>query len=292
MTNHFKLVILGILAFLILIIINTWLMPPQEKDKTKGTVELVYVEWDSEVASAHVIRVVLEELGYQVKMFAVSAAAMWQAVASGDKDALVAAWLPTTHGHYLKKVENQVENLGPNLQGTQIGLVVPQYVPFNSIEELNANANQLHGKIIGIDPGAGLMSKTESVMEEYNLDQLKLVEGSGATMTVTLADAIKNQQWIVVTGWTPHWKFNRWPLKYLQDPKGIYGEKEYISTIVRKGLKEDMPEVYRVLDNFFWTPTDMEQIMVMNLQSKTKPYPNAKRWVKENPDKVKQWISQ
>jgi glycine betaine/proline transport system substrate-binding protein len=288
---------LGIFALLILAVVGVWLVSDYTGDTSKdeaatpkGSVELVYVEWSSEIASTNVVKVVLEKLGYKVKIIPVSAAAMWQAVASDDKDGLVAAWLPTTHAHYLKKVKDKVEDLGPNLQGTKIGLVVPTYVTINSIEELNANADKFQGQMIGIDPGAGLMSKTERVIEEYSLDKFKLLGGSGATMTAALADAIKNKQWVVVTGWTPHWKFARWQLKYLEDPKGIYGKKEYIGTIVRKGLKEDMPEVYRVLDNFLWTADDMEQLMIRNQQKGATPYENAKRWVKENPDKVALWL--
>jgi len=291
-------ILLGILAILFLGIIGIWLFyaplfdhSKDGADPSKGTVELVYVEWASEIASTNVVKVVLEDIGYQVKLIPVSAAAMWQAVASNDKDGFVAAWLPTTHAHYLKKVKDQVVELGPNLQGTKIGLVVPSYVTINSIEELNTHADAFQGKIIGIDPGAGLMSKTEMVIEEYNLDQFKLLDGSGATMTATLRDAIRNQEWVVVTGWTPHWKFVRWQLKYLEDPKEIYGQEEYIGTVVRKGLKEDMPEVYRVLDNFSWTTNDVGQVMIWNQEKDSSPYQNAKRWINENPDQVKRWIS-
>lgn len=263
----------------------------------KGKVELTYVEWASEVASANVIKVVLEALNYEVELIPVTAAIMWQAVAISEVDGHVAAWLETTHAHYLKAVKDKVEHLGPNLVGTKIGLVVPQYVTINSIDELNANIYQFKRKIIGIDPGAGLMSKTEQAMEAYKLENFRLMEGSGASMAAALADAIKNKRWIVVTGWTPHWMFSRWKgLKYLKDPKGIYnsskeGAEEYIGTIVRKGLKEDKPEVYRVLDRFYWETADMEQVMIWNEEKYGEPYQNAKRWVEENRDKVKQWTS-
>jgi glycine betaine/proline transport system substrate-binding protein len=256
----------------------------------KGEVELAYVEWSSEVASTHVVQVVLEQLGYEVKLTPVSAAAMWQAVAIGDADGMVAAWLPTTHSHYLEKVKDKVEDLGPNMKGTRVGLVVPAYVTINSIEQLPAVAGKFNRKIIGIDPGAGMMSKTETVMESYGLDKYKLVEGSGATMTAALKNAIDTQSWIVVTGWTPHWKFSRWELKYLEDPKNIYGQEEYISTIVRQGLKEDLPEVYTVLDNFEWEPADMEAVMIWNQEEGAKPHETATRWVRENPDKTAEWL--
>jgi glycine betaine/proline transport system substrate-binding protein len=262
-------------------------MAPEDK----GEVELAYVEWSSEVASTNLIRAVLESQGYDVKITPVSAAAMWQAIGSSDADAMVAAWLPTTHGHYLEEVRESVEDLGPNLEGTRIGLVVPAYVDIDSIEQLNDHAEKFDGKIIGIDPGAGLMSKTEKVIEDYGLS-LKLVEGSGATMTAALADAIKNEDWIVVTGWTPHWMFARWDLKYLDDPKGVYGGEEHIDTIVREGLKEDMPEVYAILDRFEWSPDEMAQLMVWNQKENADPYENAKRWISMNPGRVVEWTGE
>jgi glycine betaine/proline transport system substrate-binding protein len=284
-----RFILLKLLTFLL--IFNSVITAAESEKATKGEVTLVYVEWSSEIASTNVVKTVLEELGYKVEMLSVSAAAMWQAVASGDADAHVAAWLPSTHAHYFAAVKDKVEDLGPNLEGTKIGLVVPTYVTINSIEELNANVDKFQGKIIGIDPGAGLMSKTETVIQEYHLDQFKLIEGSGATMAAALKEAIRNHQWIVVTGWTPHWKFSRWQLKYLEDPKKIYGDEEYIGTIVRKNLREDMPEVYNFLDNFYWTAADMEQVMIWNEEPNTTPEANAKRWVNENRDKVAKWLS-
>jgi glycine betaine/proline transport system substrate-binding protein len=263
----------------------------KEAAKQNNEVELAYVEWSSEVASTHVVQAVLQEkMGYDVSVTPVSAAAMWTAVGSGDVDGMVAAWLKTTHDHYLEQVEDNVINLGPNLEGTRIGLVVPAYVEIDSIAEMNNYADEFDGKIIGIDPGAGIMSTTEQAIDEYNLTNFKLVEGSGATMTAALADAYRNKDWIAVTGWTPHWKFGRWDLKYLEDPKGIYGEEEWISTIVREGLEDDMPEVYKLLDNFYWTPNDMAEVMIMN-QEGGDPYDNAVKWINENPELVNSWIN-
>lgn len=257
----------------------------------KKKVELIYVEWSSEVASTNVVKAVLQEkMGYDVEMIPVSAAAMWQGLAIKDADAMVAAWLPTTHANYLAKVKDRVVDLGPNLVGTRVGLVVPTYVTIDSIGELNAHADKFDGKIIGIDPGAGLMPKTEMVLEEYKLDRMELIAGSGATMTAALADAIKQNKWVVVTGWTPHWKFAKWDLKYLRDPKNIYGGKEEIHTFVRVGLKEEMPDVYKFLDKFNWSLADMQQVMVWNREEGAKPYENAKRWIAQNEERVQAWL--
>lgn len=268
---------------------STALISTSAHAENKGTVHLAYVEWSSEVASTNVVRVVLEEAGYDVKMTSLAAAAMWQSVASGDADALLAAWLPTTHQDYYEQLGDQIEDLGVNLDGTKLGLVVPAYSKVNSIEELNENAGSFNNEIIGIDPGAGLQRLTEDVVNEYDL-KLRLRDGTDATMTSALGNAIDNKEDIVVTSWTPHWMFARWDIKYLEDPKGIYGGAEQIHTIARKGLKDDMPEAYAILQNFSWTPDEMGEVMLMNEQGDAEPYENAKKWVADNGDKVNKWL--
>jgi len=181
-----------------------------------------------------------------------------------------------------------VVNLGPNLEGAKIGLVAPAYVKVKTIPDLKKKADKFNNKIIGIDPGAGIMSKTEKVIEEYDLG-MKLVTGSGATMTAALAGAVRNNEWIVVTGWKPHWKFARWDLKFLKDPRKVYGGAEHVSTVVRKGLKKDMPTVYKFLDNFKWSTAEIEELMLMN-RRKAQPHENAKKWVDNNMDLVKKWL--
>jgi glycine betaine/proline transport system substrate-binding protein len=255
----------------------------------KGTVNLAYVEWSSTVASTNVMRAVLEQAGYEVELSSLSAAAMWQSVATGDTDALLAGWLPTTHEDYYAQLKDQLVDTGVNLDGTKLGLVVPAYSEVDSIADLNEHADDFDNKLTGIDPGAGIMRLTDKVVEEYDLD-LNLQSGSGATMTAALKSAIANDEDIAVTGWTPHWMFARWDLKYLDDPKNVYGGAEQIHTIVRQGLKEDMPEAYAILDAFEWTAEDMGEVMLMNQEEDSDPYENAKQWVEDNQDLVQEWL--
>lgn len=262
------------------------------KQQTK-TVNIVYVEWDSEVASSHVIKAVIEEkLGYNAELLSVPLTALWESIATGDQDATVAAWLPSLQKEQQETYQDQVVNLGPHLERTQMGLVVPDYVPIDTIVELKENNEKFDNKIIGIDPNAGIMETTEEVMEEYNLsNEFELITGSDSTMTTILGNAIKEKKWIVVTGWTPHWKFAKWNLKYLEDPKNIYGKQEKIHTIVREGLKSDMPEVYKFLDNFQWEPSDMEEVMLLIQKEEYNAEEAAEIWIEENDNLVENWIS-
>lgn len=82
--------------------------------------------------------------------------------------------------------------------------------------------------------------------------------------------------------------FAKYDLKYLKDPKGVYGEAEEIHTIARKGLKDDHPTAYKVLSQFKWSEDDMGAVM-LDIQEGTKPEEAAEKWVKNNNEKVAEW---
>lgn len=260
--------------------------------EAKKEIKLAYVAWDSEIASTHVVKEVLEQkLGYTVEMLQVDAGPMWTGIANGSADAMVAAWLPTTHESYVSDNSGKFEDLGPNLIGTKLGLVVPAYMDIASIEDLNDElGNSMKYTIVGIEPGAGLMMATEKVLDEYGLkDKWKLLSSSSAAMTQELEKAYSNKEPIIVTGWTPHWKFAKMDLKYLEDPKSVYGQDEQIHTIVRNGLKDAQPDAYKFLDAFQWSPDDMAEVMIQIVDGAS-PEEAAKAWVEANSDKVDAWL--
>ncbi|MED1439266.1 glycine betaine ABC transporter substrate-binding protein [Aeribacillus composti] len=255
----------------------------------EGKIKLVYVEWDTEVASAHVIKKVLEDQGFDVDITPVDNAVMWESVAKGEADGMVAAWLPATHGDLYEQYKDQLEDLGPNLEGAKIGLVVPKYMDIQSIEELDQYADKLNKTITGIEPGAGVVKSAENAVKTYeSLKGWQVQTSSSGAMATALGEAYKNKEPIVVTGWSPHWKFAAYDLKFLEDPKGSFGKEEHISTIVRKGLKEDMPKAYKILDQFSWTAEDIEQVM-LEISEGSDPAKAAEDWVEANQGKVAEW---
>ncbi|WP_163526749.1 glycine betaine ABC transporter substrate-binding protein [Halobacillus ihumii] len=142
--------------------------------------------------------------------------------------------------------------------------------------------------ITGIEPGAGITELSKKTLEEYeNLEGWTLQESSTAGMIGALQEAIQNEEPIIVTGWTPHWIFSAYDLKFLEDPKGTLGKTENINTIVRKGLEEDMPIAYQILDRFHWEPEDIESVMLSAQESSYEEA--AKSWVEENSKKVDEW---
>ncbi|NEU30618.1 ABC transporter permease subunit [bacterium LRH843] len=142
--------------------------------------------------------------------------------------------------------------------------------------------------IIGIEPGAGLMKLTKTAIEDYQLDNWQLVEGSSAAMVAELDKAYNNQQPIIITGWSPHWMFRAYNLKYLDDPKEAFGGAEEIHTLARKGLEQDAPGAYKVLDQFAWEASDMEEVM-SDVSNGMSPAEAAEKWIDANREKVSEW---
>ncbi|GEA13959.1 MAG: glycine betaine/proline transport system substrate-binding protein [Moorella sp. (in: firmicutes)] len=277
-------VILVVVLSLIALAVAGCNKPAQKKKITLG-----YVSWAEGIAMTHLLEAIIEDkLGYEVETAQADVGVVFTGVAKGDYDAFVDTWLPVTHESYMAKVKDQVDNYGTVYEGARIGLVVPAYVNINSIEEMNPVKDKFKGKIIGIDAGAGIMKATNKAIQEYGLDY-ELVASSEAAMTASLKDAIDKNEWVVVTGWTPHWMFARWDLKFLEDPKGVYGAAERIDKIARKGLEKDAPEVARLLKNF---KMNDQQLGVLEgyINEGMEPVEAGRRWMKENADVVESWL--
>ncbi|WP_191988035.1 glycine betaine ABC transporter substrate-binding protein [Companilactobacillus hulinensis] len=159
--------------------------------------------------------------------------------------------------------------------------------PYTSKEKIGS---QINYTITGIDAGAGIMSSTQTALKDYGLSDKnwQLQTSSTAAMTSTLDKAIKQKRPIVITGWQPHWMFTKYPIKFLKDPKNVYGKAESIHTIVRKGMKEDNPEAYTILDRFHWKPAQMSEVM-LKVNNGMDPQKAAKQWIKANPKLVAEW---
>lgn len=156
-------------------------------------------------------------------------------------------------------------------------------------EESGSVGDQVNHKITGIDPGAGIMEAAERAIEDYDLEEWTLTSGSDAAMAASLKKAYDKEEAIIVTGWTPHWKFAEYDLKYLDDPEGSFGGEEQINTIGRLGLKDDLPEAYEILSNFNWDEADMAEIMVA-IQDGEQEEVAAQNWIDDNAEKVASWV--
>ncbi|KVT54339.1 glycine betaine ABC transporter substrate-binding protein [Burkholderia ubonensis] len=256
---------------------------------TKPTLKIGYVEgWDDSVATSNVAaRIIEKKLGYQVQLVPVAAGVMWQGVARGDLDGTLSAWLPVTQGAYWEQFKSKVVNLGTNFPDAKIGLIVPAYVKAKSIDDLNAEKSDFGGRIVGIDAGAGVMRKTDDAIKNYGLNYA-LMPSSGSAMTAELARSIHANKPVVITGWAPHWMFAKWKLRFLEDPKKVYGEAEHVDNVVNPALETKAKPVVAFLKKFQWKPGEIDSVMLA-IQNGSKPDAAADAWIAAHADRVNAW---
>lgn len=255
----------------------------------KGEVSIGYVNWADCVAMTNVAKVVLEDkMNYEVETTMAEAGVIFTSLADKSTDFFLDLWLPVTHKDYYDKYEDDLVTLGNSYDTARIGIAVPEYMDIDSLEQLNDVKDELEGQIVGIDSGAGVMLATDKAIEEYNLDY-EVSTGSEPVMTAALSEAIENEKPVAVTAWDPHWKFAKWDLKFLEDPKNVYGDGEEAFTVARKGTKEDIPEVHQFMENFHLEVEEVADIM-KRIEEGDNVEESARSWVKDNEDVVNKWI--
>lgn len=287
MKNWLRIIILGLALGLAIGTANA---------ADKKPIRIGWTAWsDAEAVTKLAARILETRMHQPVKLVLLDIGIQYQGLAKGDIDAMLMSWLPLTHKPYMDKVRDKVVNLGPIYTRARLGWVVPDYIPknqLNSIEDLKKTkvGRKLSHQIIGIDPGAGLMQASEKAVKDYGLDRYRLVSSSGAGMTAALSRAIKRKKWIVVTGWSPHWMFARWKLRYLKDPKGSLGGRERIHALVRKNFYQDFPvQVTEFLTRMFIPLPELESIMA---EANSTTYEKAvDDYIKQHPKRVYYWVT-
>ncbi|MEU3075224.1 ABC transporter permease/substrate binding protein [Streptomyces laurentii] len=259
-------------------------------------ITLGYIPWDEGIASTYLWKELLERRGYEVAVSQLEVGALYTGLAGGQVDLQTDAWLPVTHAQYLKKYGNKLEDLGSWYGPTSLELTVPSYVKdVNSLADLKGKAGQFKGRIVGIEPSAGMMGiLKDKVLKEYGLDgEYKVVDGSTPGMLAELKRAYAKKEPIAVTLWSPHWAYSDFDLKKLKDPKGTWGAGDGVHSIARKGFTADNPEVGRWVKDFKLSEKELTGLeAVIQETGKGKEQDAVRTWLDQNPGVVERLTPQ
>jgi len=261
----------------------------------KDTIRVGWTAWsDAEFVTKLAQRILEDRMGYDVELVQTDIAPQYQGLASGSIDVMLMSWQPSTHADYLEKVGQDVINLGVLYTEARLGWVVPTYIPereLSSLEDLKKSRvqNELDETITGIDPGAGLSRLSKQALEDYDLDDYRLQLSSGAGMTAALERAVRRDEWIVVTGWSPHWMFGRWDLRYLEDPKGTLGSYERIHALARTGFYQENLEAASMLARMH---IPLKELQAAMFDAQETSYEEAvDKFMDEHADRIDYWVS-
>jgi glycine betaine/proline transport system substrate-binding protein len=126
----------------------------------------------------------------------------------------------------------------------------------------------------------------------------ELVESSTSAMLAELGSAVDAEEPIVVTLWRPHWAYDAWDLKDLEDPENALGDAEEIHAIGRDGFADDFPEAAEWLGNFELDADQVAELstLVLGVEDDRLESPHdseveaARAWMEDNQDLVDEWL--
>ncbi|MFF8728525.1 ABC transporter permease/substrate binding protein [Streptomyces sp. NPDC015171] len=263
-------------------------------DVGKGKeIRIGYIPWDEGIASTFLWKEILEQRGFKVTTTQYAAGPLYTGLATGQLDFETDSWLPTTHAEYWAKYGKRLDDLGKWFGPTSLELTVPSYVKdVNSLADLKDHADEFDGKIIGIEPSAGMMGLLkDKVLKRYGLEgSFDVVDGSTPAMLAELKRAYARKDPVVVTLWSPHWAYSDYDLKKLKDPKGAWGAGDGVHTLARKGFAADNPQVGAWLKDFSMTEEQLTGLEARIQKSgKGKEQDAVRDWLRQHPGLLDKW---
>ncbi|MFF2022674.1 ABC transporter permease/substrate binding protein [Streptomyces sp. NPDC058171] len=256
-------------------------------------IEIGYIPWDEAIASTFLWKELLERRGFEVEATQYAAGPLYTGLAQGQIDFQTDSWLPVTHAEYWEKYGDRLDDLGSWYSPTSLEITVPSYVKgVDSLADLKGKSDLFDGRIIGIEPSAGMMGLLkEDVLGAYGLDgEYEVVDGSTPAMLAELKRAYAKKEPIAVTLWSPHWAYSDYDLKKLADPKDSWGEGDGVHTLSRDGFTADHPEAGRWLKDFTMTEEQLTSLEAdIQKAGKGKEQAAVRGWLDERPDLLDTW---
>ena len=258
--------------------------PAVAQDKT---IRMGTMAWEDLTPISGITRNVLEDKGYTVELTEFSEWGIaYAALAKGDVQVMVSQ-IDYAASDYWDRNKNRLEKISPVSHGLYQGIAVPSYVTIESIEQLNDHADQFGGRIVGIEPGSGVMREAADVVSDYGLD-LQLVEGSTAAMTAALQSATDRQDWIAVIVWEPSWMVQKYDTRFLDDPKGIFAPAQGYYWIGQDGFSAENPEAREIIASVYVPLADITAINAAVNDGKTMDQAVA-AWTEAHADLIARW---
>lgn len=254
----------------------------------KKVLKIGQAPFDYEIPFIEITRQIAREQGYEVEVVAGDVGFMFLSLTQGDIDAWAGVWLPSIHKTYQEKYGDQYDLGSAIFQDAPVGWVVPEYVAVDSIAALKGNEEAVNGKLIGLEPGAGMMLVSEEIIKGYDLD-MEIISGSLASMMAEADYAITHKEPIVFLGWRPHTMMRKYDLKFLEDPKG-YWDLDAECWGVRKGLDEYAPDMNNLFHNFKMSLDDVEAFLYAYEEEGQNVEVLAKDWVEKNRADIDAWL--
>ena len=294
---------------------------PREESGEGVTLRIAVNPWTGSAVNANVAKILLErELGYTVELVEIDENSQFPAIASGELDASLEVW-PSGHAadinRYIEGRRGGPLRDGGIVNGGELGLIgnIGWWVPSYLVEErpelarwqgLRGNEDVVRGEFVAGDPT--FVSYDSEIIQNLGLDLQVVNTGSEQALIRSIDRAYKRKEPVLAYFYTPHWAHQRYDLTevqlpaYDQDCEDAARERDgegydcdYANDVLFKaiwlGLEDKAPSAFRFLEKFKYTTEDQQEI-AFQVDARGVPIARAaERWIEENPNVWRPWLS-
>lgn len=257
-------------------------------NEEKGLIKIGHAPYDYEEPPLAITKQIAEEQGYEVEVVEGDIGFMFLALKEGDIDIWPGLWLPSIHKSYQEDFKDDYIQGSAIFEDAPTGLVAPEYVDFDSVEDLVGNEDVVGNKIVGFEPGSGMMLAADELIEGYDLD-MELISGTTASMLAEVDYATKQEEPILFIGWRPHTMFQKYDLKNIDDPRGYYEYDSYYWAI-NEDFEEKAPDMFDYVMRFEQSIDDNEAFLVGSEEEDKDMDEMAKEWIEDHRSDIDDWL--
>jgi glycine betaine/proline transport system substrate-binding protein len=283
--------------------------------KDCGKVVLNEQAWAGSTANTYIAKNVLEEnLGCEVEITKITEIPAFQAMADGKTDAVLEDW------QHVDQYEQYIDKAGTVVQGGPLGVeghigwFIPQFVmdehpEFKTWEGLKGEEDVFNNEFLGGDPS--YVQKDKELIKALGLDLKHVTAGAEPAQVARWSQAYKQQKPVLFYWYTPQYLNQEYDLAEVKLPPRTEANKdckddakeggdpeqykcEYDVTIINKLFSKKFADsgspAYDVLKKMKLTNEDQELVAKAIAGDKQDPDEAAADWVKDNEDKVQQWL--
>ncbi len=262
-----------------------------------GTLRVGDVGWsDNTAINALTFLNVASALGYKSDIKTLASPVIAKSLSTKDLDVFLDYWSPAADSLFGPVVKNKtVEVIRNNVEGAKYTFATTKTAydaGLKNIKDLPKFKDKLGGKVYGIEPGNEGNDHFRAAFKKYGIEGFTVVESSEAGM---LSQVERNKDgYVVFLGWAPHWMGYLYKMEYLDGGDEWFGKNggyTNIKTLVRAGLKQDCPNVYKFLSNVKFTLPMENEVMYKIGKEKKDPKKAAAEYLKKNPDVLNAWLA-
>jgi glycine betaine/proline transport system substrate-binding protein len=283
--------------------------------KDCGKVVLNEQAWAGSTANTYIAKNVLEDqLGCEVEITKITEIPAFQAMADGKTDAVLEDW------QHVDQYEQYIDKAGTVVQGGPLGVeghigwFIPKFVmdehpEFKTWEGLKGEEDVFNNEFLGGDPS--YVQKDKELIKALGLDLKHVTAGAEPAQVARWSQAYKQQKPVLFYWYTPQYLNQQYDLAEVKLPPRTDANKdckddakeggdpeqykcEYDVTIINKLFSKKFADsgspAYDVLKKMKLTNEDQELVAKAIAGDKQDPDEAAADWVKDNQDKVDEWL--